>query len=239
MEHGRVLVDHRDVLLSAQTLRSGVGVEDDRRVVLAHVVIGLGLLVDVGLTLEARVGHVLLVGAPRDALVLEKIDQGRDVGVNLLEVVVVAAEGVTANGGDVVRHGRVSDTEVVVDADALRRQPLQVGVGKGLVVVGVLQPDGDEAVEDLSLIDEYGIVLQVAKHGRSYLSADVGGRLRSLGRSLSSSNIGTGGGRVDVGLRRGASNGERAESESVHVDRSRGKTMETLSVHSRKRRGRG
>lgn len=204
---------------------------------LAHVVIGLGLLVDVGLTLEARVGHVLLVGAPRDALVLEKIDQGRDVGVNLLEVVVVATEGVTANGGDVVRHGRVSDTEVVVDADTLRRQPLQVGVGKGLVVVGVLQPDGDEAVEDLSLIDEYRVTL--AKHGRSYLSADVGGRLRSLGRSLSSSNTGTGGGRVDVGLRRGTGNGERAESESVHVDRSRGKTMETLSVHSRKRRGRG
>lgn len=47
VEHRSILVGHGNVLLVGQTLGRSVCVEDDRRVVLPHVVVGLGLLVAV------------------------------------------------------------------------------------------------------------------------------------------------------------------------------------------------
>jgi hypothetical protein len=67
----------------------------------------------------------------------------------LLEVIVVTAEGVTSDGGNVVGHGRVCHAKVVADTDTLGREPLQVWVAEGIVVVGVLEPDCHEAIEDL------------------------------------------------------------------------------------------
>ena len=149
VEHGSILVGHGNVLLVGQTLGRSVCVEDDRRVVLPHVVVGLGLLVDVALALEAGVRHVLLVSRPGNALVLEQVDKRGNVGIDSLEVVVVTAEGVTANGSNVVGHGRVGHAEHVGDADALGCQPLKVGVSKGIGIVGVLEPDRHIAIEDL------------------------------------------------------------------------------------------
>jgi hypothetical protein len=124
VEHGSILVGHGNVLLVGQALGSGVCVEDDRRVVLPHVVVGLGLLVDIALALEARVRHVLLVSRPRDALVLEQVHERGDIGIDSLEVVVVTAKGITADGSDVVGHRRVCHAEHIGDADSLGSQPL-------------------------------------------------------------------------------------------------------------------
>jgi hypothetical protein len=149
VEHRSILVGHGNVLLVGQTLGRSVCVEDDRRVVLPHVVVGLGLLVHITLALEARVRHVLLVSRPRDALVLEQVDERGNVGIDSLEVVVVTTEGVTADGSNVVGHGRMGHAEHVGNADALGCQPLKVGVSKGIGIVGVLEPDRHIAIEDL------------------------------------------------------------------------------------------
>lgn len=82
-----VLVEQSGVLLVRETTRARVLVVDDRRVVLADIVVGLGLLVDPAVPLEARVGHIFLVSTPGDAAVLEKIDHGGDSVGNLVESV--------------------------------------------------------------------------------------------------------------------------------------------------------
>ena len=66
-----VLVEERQVLLVGQSIWARVGIVDDRWVVLADVVVRLGPMIDVGVALVASVGHVLLIAAPADSLVLE------------------------------------------------------------------------------------------------------------------------------------------------------------------------
>ena len=124
VEHRSILVSHGDVLLVGKALWGSVAVINDGGVVLPDIVVRLGRLVDVALALEARVRHIFLVGAPRDTLVIKQINNARDVGRDLLEIIVVTSECVSADRGDVVGHGRVSDAEVVVDTDALRCEPL-------------------------------------------------------------------------------------------------------------------
>jgi hypothetical protein len=55
--------------------------------VLAHVVIGIGLLVGVVEALETRVGHVLLVCSPRNALHVEQVGYRGDIGGNIVEII--------------------------------------------------------------------------------------------------------------------------------------------------------
>jgi hypothetical protein len=149
VEHGSILVGHGDVLLVGETLWGSVAIINDGWVVLPDIVVRLGSLVDVALAFEAGVRHVFLVGAPRNTLVIKQIDNAGDIGRNLLEVVVITSEGVSANGCNVVGHRRVRHAEVVVNADALGSKPLQVWVAKGVVIVGVLEPDCHETIEDL------------------------------------------------------------------------------------------
>lgn len=178
VEHRSILVDHGDVLLVAKALRSSVGIVNDGGVVLANIVVCLGVLVDVTLALETGVRHILLVSAPGNALVIEQVNDGGNVGWDLLEVVVVAAKGITTNGGDVVGHRRVCHTEVVVNADTLRCKPLQVWVVKCIVIVGVLQPDGHETIEDLGVSLALTIVQKPLSH------TPCRGRGKSAGWSL-------------------------------------------------------
>jgi hypothetical protein len=149
VEHRSILVGHGDVLLVGETLWGSVAIINDSGMVLPDIVVRLGRLVDVALALEARVRHVFLIGTPRDTLVIKQIDNARDIGRNLLEVVVVTPERVSANGCNVVGHGRVRHAEVVMDTDALRREPLQVGIVKSVVIVGVLEPDCHKTIKDL------------------------------------------------------------------------------------------
>lgn len=94
---------------------------------LPHVVVGAGDLIDPFLSLEPGVRHVLLVLAPRDALVLQKVDDRGDVGVNGADSVVVHAEVVTSVRSNIVGLRGVSHAKVVAQCDALAGQPGQVG----------------------------------------------------------------------------------------------------------------
>lgn len=124
----QVLVEQRQVLHDAQPVGAfRVGAVDDGRVVLPHVVVGPGDLVDPFLALEPGVRHVLLVLAPRDALVLQKVDDRGDVGVNGADGVVVHAEVVTSVRSNIVGLRGVSHAKVVAQRDALGGQPCQVG----------------------------------------------------------------------------------------------------------------
>lgn len=128
VELGAAGVDHGQVLDLRQALL-GVGdtAGQDGGVVLADVVVGTGLGVDVLEALVAGVGHVLLVVAPRDATILEQVDDGRHVEVGRVQVIVLHAKVVTSNVGHVVGLGRVSDTIVVGQLDALLGEPGEVG----------------------------------------------------------------------------------------------------------------
>lgn len=128
VEHGAAGVDHGQVLdLRQALLVVGDTAGQDGGVVLADVVVGTSLGVDVLEALVAGVGHVLLVVAPRDAAVLEQVDDGRHVEVERVQVIVLHAKVVTSNGGHVVGLGRVSDTEEVGQLDTLLGKPGEVG----------------------------------------------------------------------------------------------------------------
>lgn len=86
---------------------------------LANVIVLAVLLVDVGLALEAAVRHILLVVAPRDAFILEQVDDGRYIVGYLGEVVVLHPEVVAADGRDVVGLRRVRERVVVGESDAM------------------------------------------------------------------------------------------------------------------------
>lgn len=88
-----------------------------------------------------------MIQSPCDSLVFQQVGDGGDVRRDAVGVVVVDAKVVAANGRDVVGLAGVCDGEVVGQCDALFGQPLEVWVAGGLVVVGVFEPDGNEAVE--------------------------------------------------------------------------------------------
>lgn len=64
--------------------------------VLADVIVGTGLLVHPVEALVTTVGHIFLVHGPRDVLILEQVNNGRDVLGDLGERVIVKTEVVTA-----------------------------------------------------------------------------------------------------------------------------------------------
>lgn len=129
-----VVVEGGEVLDLAQPRRVvGDGVEEDLGVVFAHVVVRPALWVPVPLV--PWVGHVLLVLAPGDVLDVEHVGDGGYVGRDLVEVVVVHAEGVAAGGGAVVGLGGVRDGPVVAQEEALLGQLGEVWVIGGIVKV--------------------------------------------------------------------------------------------------------
>nr|POF15493.1 hypothetical protein CFP56_48688 [Quercus suber] len=134
----QVGLELRHVLDVRQTPSIGVGLEDDRWVVLSDVVVGTSVLVLPSEALEARVWHVFLVRAPGDEPLVEQVGDGRDVAGDGVEVVVVHSEVLTSVGSDIVGLRR---------GDTLAGEIGEVGVTGGLAVVGVLEPDGDETVK--------------------------------------------------------------------------------------------
>ena len=125
--------------------------KQNERVVLAHVHVGKGLLVGVVEALEARIRHTLLVLGPRDALGVEQINNGGDVGREEVEIIIVHAEVVTGGGSAVVWLGRMGCGEVVSQGDALGGQVLLVWVAGSSAVVDVLEPYLVETLERLAL----------------------------------------------------------------------------------------
>lgn len=114
---------------------SGNVVKEDKRIVLADVVVGIGLLVGVIEALEASVGETLLVFTPRDSLGVQKINDGGDVRRNLDKVVIVHGELVTSSSGGIVGLRRMSDSPEVVQGDTLGSQVLLVAIIGSIAVV--------------------------------------------------------------------------------------------------------
>lgn len=114
---------------------SGNIVKEDKRIVLADVVVGIGLLVGVVEALETSIGKALLVFTPRDSLGVQSIHDGGDVLGNLVEVVVVHGKLVTSSSGGIVGLRRVSDGPEVGQGDTLGGQVLLVAVIGSIAVV--------------------------------------------------------------------------------------------------------
>lgn len=169
----QIIVEAAEVLDLAQTESIlGDRVEQNQRVVLADIVVGTAL--GVAVALVSRVGEAFLVFTPGNVLGVEQIGNGRHVGRNLMEVIIVHAESVTSSGCTVVRLRRVSDGPEVAQKETLLGQLRQMFVGSSSIIIlsrmacqlwlnhyiynmqqletyGVLQPDVHEAVERGSL----------------------------------------------------------------------------------------
>lgn len=143
----QVIIELRKVLLIGEPARASVDVVEDRRVVLTNIVVGTRLLVDPRETFEPGVWHVLLVRTPGDTLIFEQVGDARNVGDDLIEVVVVHAKVVTPMACTVVRLGWMRHAEVVGQCDGFGGQPGHVGIRGGFIEVGVFEPDDYKAVE--------------------------------------------------------------------------------------------
>lgn len=131
----QIIVEAAEVLDLAQT--SGVigdRVEDDERVVLAHVVVSTSL--GVAETLVTSVRETFLVLAPGDLAGIKKVGNGRDIVRDLPPIVVVHSEVVTTSSGDVVGLGGVSNAPVVVQEDTILLQlvKMRLNLGSGQVL---------------------------------------------------------------------------------------------------------
>lgn len=168
------MLENREVLDDGEAIDvAGAGVVAHLWVVLADIIVLAILLVHPGDPLEAAEGLVFLVVAPRDALVLEKIDDGGDVLVHLTEVIVLHAEVIAPDSGDVVRLRGMCDGMVATQGNPLLGKPGEIccnlsacirrirtyfwckgskhTVIDGHLVIGVLEPDDSKTIKRLAL----------------------------------------------------------------------------------------
>ena len=117
--------------------------------------------------------------------------------------------------GNIVWLAWVSHSKVISESDALAGEPGEIWISGSLVVVGVFEPDGDKPVENLA--------------------TDMAGFVRSSGSGLRSVYRRSTCGRIDVGLSSCANDGERAESEYVHCDRTWKEKKEATALCSQMR----
>lgn len=122
-----ILVEHGQVLQDTEAVGTGrVLVVNHRRVVLADVVVGAVLLIDPSVAFKARVRHVFLVFTPRNVLLLQEIDDGGNVGIDEVHLVIVHAKVIASVRGDIVGLRGVRLGEVVLEGDTLLSHPGQV-----------------------------------------------------------------------------------------------------------------
>ena len=99
----------------------------------------------------AEVMLTLLVLAPADTLVFQKVNNSRDVRRDVDHVIVIDTIVIARYGSGVVGHRGMRHSKLVGKTDTLLRQRSQVGVSNGEVIVGVLEPDDCDAVKCLAL----------------------------------------------------------------------------------------
>lgn len=75
---------------------------------------------------------------------LKEIDDGGDVRIHEVNVVVSHPEEVTSDGGDVVGFTGMGDSVVLGEGDSLLGDGLELGIRRCDGIVGVLEPDLDE-----------------------------------------------------------------------------------------------
>ena len=111
---GQVVLKAGEVLDLAQTCAVvGDRFVGDQWVVFAHIVRITGFLVGEVETLEPRVGQMLLILSPGNALGVEQVRDGGDVCGHRLEVIIVHAPIVTSSRSDVIRLRRVGGAIVI------------------------------------------------------------------------------------------------------------------------------
>ena len=126
----QVLIKGSEVLdLAGTNGIVGDRVEQDQRVVLAHILVASRQ--GVAISLISCMGHVLLVLAPGNLLGIEKIGNGRNIGRNLVKVVVVHAESVTSCRGSIVGLRWMGHRVVVGEQDTLLSQLGEVLIASG------------------------------------------------------------------------------------------------------------
>jgi hypothetical protein len=124
---GKVILESNKVLEDIHALLLfGVRIEQNRRIVLADVVVGAGTRVDILETLKACVWNVLLVGSEGDTLGSQKIPDIGNVRRDLVEVIVVHTEVVTTVDGTVVGLRWMGGTVIVSEGKTLGSQELHV-----------------------------------------------------------------------------------------------------------------
>lgn len=121
--------------LSKSGCIAGNAVKEDQRVMFTNVVVGEGFLVGIVVTLEAGIWDLFLIFPPRNAFSVQQVSNGRDIGRNLVEVIVIHAEVVTPGGGTIIGLGGVSGSPVIGQRNSLFGQDLLVGVTSRSTVV--------------------------------------------------------------------------------------------------------
>ena len=81
-------------------------------------------------TLEAGKGHALLIFTPTDTPRFEQISNTRDIGRDLVQVVVVHPEVVSSSGSHIIRLRRMCDCVIVCQQDALLGKSTEVCLKK-------------------------------------------------------------------------------------------------------------
>ena len=116
----QILVEEGSVFDQLKSARlTGRSIVENLGIMLADIIVSTSNLVDPSEALVAGIRHILLVHAPRNSLVLEEIDDGRDVFWDLGEWVAVKTEVVTSYGSHVIWLGGMSLCEEVAQRDAL------------------------------------------------------------------------------------------------------------------------
>ena len=95
-------------------------------------------------------GHIFHVRRPADALQIQEVDDGRDVAGNVDEVIGAETEEIASDSSNVVGLAGVGHGIVAREQYALGSQILEDGVCDDCRIVGVLEPDLNEAVENLA-----------------------------------------------------------------------------------------
>ena len=122
-------------------------VENDEGVMSASIV-GVAIRVCV---VEATVtisGHVLLIFTPTNALLIQEVHDSRDVARDIYQIIVVQSKEVTSRSAEIIGLARVCQTIVTGESDTLLREVLEDLLGCSCVVVGVVEPDLDETIEN-------------------------------------------------------------------------------------------
>ena len=133
----------------ARSTRCVIGdrIVNDKRVVLANVV---GVTVGIR-EVEARIAitwHVLLIFSPTNALRVQEVHNGGNIAWDVFQVIIVQSPEVASPGGEIVGLARVGYAIVASEKDTLCGEVLEDRLGGCLVVVGVFEPDLDEAIEN-------------------------------------------------------------------------------------------
>lgn len=111
-------------------------------------IIGISIRVCVVVTRVAITWHVLLIFRPTNALLIQEVHNSGDIVWDIFQVIIVQSPERTSPCAEIIGLARVGQAIVTGEKDSLCREVLEDSLGGCLVVVGVFEPDLDEAIEN-------------------------------------------------------------------------------------------